>query len=473
MKIFYKNNNNQPSKFIITLILISISFCYQLTIASTLVNLNQNNNFADNNIIYNHSNLKPQLITLDFQNADVKHVLRTICYFGRYNLVMSDTVQGKINLKLEKISWQQALSLVLKTQHLGIRVNGNILRIAPNQELLDQDKIILEQDKLQDAVDTLITISFKLKYIKANLVKDMISNHHNNNELNINNKQNSPILSNRGSLLVDERSNIIFITDSQNHILAIKKLLHDIDIPVKQVLISARIVQADKNLESDLGSRIMALNKGKLSIANNLNNAIATNQKLLPQQPLITNFNEINPSLATIFSPTSSLLLGLELDAAELTGNSKTLSYPKIITSSYQTANIQQGMKIPYHNTSMSSSTTVTEFINASLSFTVTPQITEAGTVILDIEVHKDHPLAVAAGVTPPIDTNQISTKVEIIDGATLLIGGVFIDDYAQGQYAIPFLSKIPYLGWLFKQNSTKSNQKELLIYITPKILNP
>lgn len=192
----------------------------------------------------------------------------------------------------------------------------------------------------------------------------------------------------------------------------------------------------------------------------------------MPQQPLITNFAGINPSIATIFSPTSSLLLGLELDAAEIRGTSKTLSYPKIITSNYQSANIQQGMKIPYHNSSMNSSSTTTEFVNASLSFTVTPQITQAGTVILEIEVHKDHMIAVTAGVMPPIDTNQINTKVEISDGATLLIGGIFINDNTEGTFSVPWLSSIPYLGWLFKQKNIKLNQKELLIYITPRILH-
>jgi len=312
-----------------------------------------------------------------------------------------------------------------------------------------------------------------LKYAKAMAVKDMITQKaYNNNPESADSVHGIKMLSARGSLLIDERSNMLFIKDSPSYITGIKQLLKEIDNPVQQVMIEARIVQADKNLETELGARLLALNRGKINIANDLNSTLDIAQKSPTQQPLITNFANINPSIATIFSPTSSLLLGLELDAAEINGTSKTLSYPKIITSNYQSANIQQGMKIPYHNSSMNSSSTTTEFVNANLSFTVTPQITEAGTVILDIEVHKDHPIAVTAGIMPPIDTNQITTKVEISDGATLLIGGIFINDHADASSSVPWLSEIPYLGWLFKQKSSKSNQKELLIYITPRILH-
>jgi type IV pilus assembly protein PilQ len=415
-------------------------------------------------------------IAMDFQNADVKYVLRAICQFAGYNLVMSDTVQGSVTIKLEDISWDEALQLILQIKNLGLRKNGNILRIAPNAELLEQDKIVLEQNKLgnaKDSIEPLEFVTIKLKYAKAMAVKDMITQKaYNNNPESADSVHGIKMLSSRGSLLVDERSNSLFIKDSATYIQGIKQLLKEIDTPVQQVMIEARIVQADKSLEQELGSRLLALNRGKAIIANNLSSGLDIAQKTIPQQPLITNFANVNPSIATIFSPTSSLLLGLELDAAEINGTSKTLSYPKIITSNYQSANIQQGMKIPYHNSSMNSSSTTTEFVNANLSFTVTPQITQAGTVILEIEVHKDHMIAVTAGVMPPIDTNQINTKVEISDGATLLIGGIFINDNTEGSAAVPWLGSIPYLGWLFKQKSIKLNQKELLIYITPRILH-
>jgi type IV pilus assembly protein PilQ len=412
-------------------------------------------------------------ISMDFQNADVKYVLRAICQFAGYNLVMSDTVQGNVTLKLEDISWDRALQLILQIKNLGFRKNGNILRIAPNTELLEQDKILFEQSKLEHSVESLEFVTIRLKYARAMIAKDMITQKAfaNTNE-SADSIHGIKMLSSRGSLLVDERSNSLFIKDSPSYINGIRQLLKEIDIPVKQVLIEARVVQADKTLEQDLGSRLLALNKGKTIVSNNLNSGLDITQKSMPQQPLLTNFANTNPSIATIFSPTSTLLLGLELDAAEMRGDSKTLSYPKIITTNYQTANIQQGMKIPYHNSSMSSATTVTEFINASLSFTVTPQITEAGSVILDVEVHKDHPMPVAVGVMPAIDTNQITTKVEIANGSTLLIGGIFVNDSSEATTALPWLGDIPYLGWLFKQRALKSNQKELLIYITPRILN-
>ncbi len=299
---------------------------------------------------------KHNTIAMDFQNADVKYVLRAICQFAGYNLVMSDTVQGSVTIKLDDIKWDEALQLILQVKNLGLRKNGNILRIAPNAELLEQDKLSLERDKLQNSIAALESLEFvtlRLKYAKAMTVKDMITQKaFANNTESADSVHGIKMLSTRGSLLVDERSNSLFIKDSPSYINGIKQLIKEIDTPVKQVLIEARIVQADKTLEQDLGSRLLALNKGKTIVSNNLNNALDITQKTMPQQPLLTNFANTNPSIATIFSPTSTLLLGLELDAAEMRGSSKTLSYPKLITTNYQTANIQQGMKIPYHNSS-------------------------------------------------------------------------------------------------------------------------
>lgn len=462
-------------KFIVLVVYFGVA---QASTIQVNKNLADNANASDSLSIIKHIHNNPNNITLDFQNADVKYVLRAICQFAGYNVVMSDTVQGSVTIKLQDIKWDEALQLILQIKNLGYRKNGNILRIAPNSELLEQDKLVLEQNKLINSIDALESLEFvtiKLKYAKAMTVKDMITQkafaNASSNESG-DSVHGIKMLSSRGSLLVDERSNSLFIKDITTYINGIKQLIKEIDTPVKQVLIEARVVQADKTLEQDLGSRLLALNKGKTIVSNNLNSGLDVAQKTMPQQPLLTNFANTNPSIATIFSPTSTLLLGLELDAAEMRGISKTLSYPKIITSNYQTANIQQGMKIPYHNSSMSSATTVTEFINASLSFTVTPQITEAGSVILDVEVHKDHPMPVAVGVMPAIDTNQITTKVEIANGSTLLIGGIFVNDSSEATTAVPWLGDIPYLGWLFKQRALKSNQKELLIYITPRILN-
>ncbi len=323
---------------------------------STITQSLGNHNFSELLHIIKISHNNHNIISMDFQNADVKYVLRAICQFAGYNVVMSDTVQGSVTIKLEDIQWDQALQLILQIKNLGYRKNGNILRIAPNAELLEQDKLTIEQNKLgnaKDAIEPLEFVTIKLKYAKAMAAKDMITQKaYNNNPESADSVHGIKMLSSRGSLLVDERSNTLFIKDSPSYINGIKQLLKEIDTPVQQVMIEARIVQADKNLETELGARLLALNRGKINIANDLNSTLDIAQKLLPQQPLITNFANINPSIATIFSPTSSLLLGLELDAAEINGISKTLSYPKIITSNYQSANIQQGMKIPYHKTS-------------------------------------------------------------------------------------------------------------------------
>lgn len=223
-----------------------------------------------------HNN--PNNITLDFQNADVKYVLRAICQFAGYNLVMSDTVQGSVTIKLEDIKWDQALQLILQIKNLGLRKNGNILRIAPNAELLEQDKISLEQNKFTNSIETLEPLEFvtlKLKYAKAMAVKDMITQKaYNNNPESADSIHGIKMLSSRGSLLVDERSNMLFIKDSQIYINGIKQLIKEIDTPVQQVMIEARIVQADKNLETEIGSRLLALNRGKPIIANNLNSRL-------------------------------------------------------------------------------------------------------------------------------------------------------------------------------------------------------
>lgn len=435
-------------------------------------------------------------VSFNFQNIDLRALLQLLSDFSGYNILVSDSVTGNISIKLNNVPWTQALDTILETKGLGIKHMGNILRIAPIAELLALNKQQQDSQNMQEKLEPLNTLTIHLKYAQAASIQNMIlqksvvvnSTVSTSNSHNID--QSASLLSDRGTVLVDPRTNTIIANDTTEHLQEIDNLINKVDIPVKQVLIEARIVEAKSLFEKDLGTRLLLAGvTNNLTYANSLENGVTIKQQginllgngssasdgvgngtnNLVNQSFATMPNAA--SLATIFSPNSSNLIGLEIDALEQQSQGRTISSPKIMTANYQTANIQQGVQIPYQQASSAGNTNVA-FVNATLSLQVTPQITEDNFILLNINLQKDSPsnTLVVQG-TPAIDTSSINTQVRMQDGATVLVGGVYVDSNQKTLNEIPWLGDIPYIGWLFKAVTNKNTKNELLIFITPRII--
>jgi type IV pilus assembly protein PilQ len=449
------------------------------------------------------SDSKSDKVTFNFQNIDVRALLQLLSDFSGYNILVSDSVTGSMSIKLNNVPWDQALQIILTTKGLGMRRDGNVIRIAPVGELDTMNKLQQEGRKTQEATEPLDTVTIRLKYSQAATIQSMIqqkgsgsagSSSDSNGSVSTGsssgpggsstklaqgNNANS-LLSFRGSILVDTRTNTIIINDTPSHLKDIRDLIDKIDIPVKQVLIEARIVEANSNFEKDLGMRLLLAGiGGSLTYSNTLENGVTINQTGInavsanPAGFVNQNFGLAGgASMSTIFAPNSNTLIGLEVDALELQSQGRTISSPKVMTANYQAANIQQGVQIPYQQATSAGNTNVA-FVNATLSLQVTPQITDDGYVLLNVNVQKDSPnTKLQVQGTPSIDTNSVNTQVRVKDGSTILVGGIYVDDQQKIEEQIPLLGDIPYLGWLFKSQSTKTSKKELLIFITPRIIS-
>ncbi len=456
--------------------------------------LKQNNSQISNN----PNNEKTNKVSLNFQNIDVRALLQLMADFSGYNVLVSDGVKGTMSLKLNDVPWNQALTIILNAKGLGMRQEGNVIRIAPLTEITDIDKQALDTKTASEAVETLETVTWRLKYTQASLVQTMLQK-----PFGFDDKTNkaTSLLSNRGSVLIDARTNTLIVNDVPSRIQAIRELINKIDIPVKMVLIEARIVEANSDFERSLGTRLFLSGiAGGITYSNTLENAVNINQNGINTlssnaftnggsssggssdstsssssggSTANTNFGTaVTSSIAMIFSPNSNNLIGLEIDALEAQNSGKTISSPKVMTANYQVASIQQGVQIPYQQLTSTGNTSIA-FINAVLSLRVTPQITDDGNILLNIDIHKDTPnTKLVVQGTPSIDTNSVTTGVQVLDGSTILVGGVYIDDQQHVEDKVPWLGDIPYLGWLFKSVYDSTNKKELLIFITPKIIS-
>lgn len=449
------------------------------------------------------SDSKSDKVTFNFQNIDVRALLQLLSDFSGYNILVSDSVTGSMSIKLNNVPWDQALQIILTTKGLGMRRDGNVIRIAPVGELDAMNKLQQEGRKTQEATEPLDTATIRLKYSQAATIQSMIqqkgsgsagSSSDNNGSVSTGTSTGpggssttlaqgsnaNSLLSSRGSILVDTRTNTIIINDTPSHLKDIRDLIDKIDIPVKQVLIEARIVEANSNFEKDLGMRLLLAGiGGSLTYSNTLENGVTINQTGInavsasPAGFVNQNFGVSGgASMSTIFAPNSNTLIGLEVDALELQSQGRTISSPKVMTANYQAANIQQGVQIPYQQATSAGNTNVA-FVNATLSLQVTPQITDDGYVLLNVQVQKDSPnTKLQVQGTPSIDTNSVNTQVRVKDGSTILVGGIYVDDQQKIEEQVPLLGDIPYLGWLFKSQSTKTAKKELLIFITPRIIS-
>jgi len=409
-------------------------------------------------------------LTLNFQKIDVREALNVIADFTGTNIVISDTVKGNITLRLKDVPWDQAFDIILQSRGLDMRKNGNVIQVAPREEIAAKEKIDLTAHQELSELEDLRTESFQLSYQKGDAVAAMLTN----------DKQR--LLSKRGSAVVDERTNTVFVQDTPSHLEEARKLINKIDVPVRQVMIEARIVEATDNFGKNLGVRLGYNSNDAFSIGNSTRlfgnigaNSVTAGPLAGTTMPADTpNVNLPSAGAAgtfsmLLFNSSASKLLSVELTALETDSKGKVISSPRVVTADQTEALIETGTEIPYQQASSSGATNVA-FKNATLSLSVKPQITPDDNVIMDIKVNKDSVGQLYSGV-PSIDTNKVTTQVLVENGGTVVIGGVYAQTQSDGVTKVPLLGDIPGLGYFFRSTAKVDNKSELLVFITPKIL--
>lgn len=436
-------------------------------------------------------------ISVDFQNVEIRSVLHLLSQFTEMNIVASDNVAGNITLNLINVPWDQALDLILKSKNLDMRSNGNVILVAPANELAEQEAKELEaQQKVEDFLP-LRTEYIRLNYANAADLMTLISQGRNSgSSTNVNNDRDTgTLLSNRGTVTVDTRTNTLIIKDTSDSIENIRALISKIDIPVRQVMIEARIVSATDNFSKEMGVKWGILSNGAATNRNLLvggsdqtladlkdftieSSTVNGQQQSYPSYS-ITRPDNLNVDLG-VSNPAgriafgllsmSDLMIDLELSAMQADGRGEVISTPKILTMDKQTAKVSSGTKIPYQGESEGGGTT-TQFEEAVLSLEVTPNITPEGKISLKLDIENGRPNPVSDG-TILIDTDTLSTNVIIDDGQTIVLGGIFRNQIFNSTEKVPFLGDMPYVGRLFKKDMRRNDKQELLIFVTPKLIN-
>jgi type IV pilus assembly protein PilQ len=425
-------------------------------------------------------------LSLNFQNVEVRAVLQVIADFTGLNIITSDSVNGSLTLRLKDVPWDQALDIVMQAKGLDMRKNGSVIWIAPKDELLTKEKLDLEQKAQIAELEPLRTETFQLNYQKAEAFKKVFG-------IDASSGGNS-ILSKRGSAVVDPRTNQLFITDIPSKLEEIRKLVQKVDVASRQVLIEARIVEANDTFSKNLGAKLAFGYRGSPNNANfeasgqqtgttktaggsapdavGLNSAAlqTVNGNAVNLPALGINGNTPGSLALTLFNAAASKFIGLELSALEADGKGKIISSPRVITADQLKALIEQGTELPYQQATSSGATSVS-FRKANLKLEVTPQITPDGNVILDVDINKDSVGQVtSAGFA--IDTKHVKTQVLIDNGGTVVIGGIFQQTERSSVSKVPLFGDIPIFGNLFKTTGTTNDKTELLIFLTPKIVS-
>jgi len=425
-------------------------------------------------------------LTLNFQDIDVRAVLQLLADTSGQNIVVSDTVRGRVTLRLQNVPWDQALDIVLRTKGLDMRKKDNVILVAPQAEIAAREKAELEARQDIQELAPLRTEFLQVNYAKASDIATLIKS------------GGGSLLSERGSVSIDERTNTLLVRDTAEQLEQIRSMVATLDIPVRQVLIESRIVIVNDDFSRELGIRagftrvsddvadLFAISGSAQStdtiIGSALDNLADTGQPYPVEVPF-GNFDRYNVNMpvsnpagriALAILDFDDFLIDLEISAAQAEGKGEIVSSPRVITANQREAVIEQGVEIPYQE-SASSGATTTSFKKAVLSLKVTPQITPDDRVILDLEVNKDSvgelvPSA-TGGFVPSIDTRSITTQVLVDDGQTVVLGGILETDRREAERKVPFLGDIPGLGRLFKSTSRSNDRDELLIFVTPKIL--
>ena len=420
-------------------------------------------------------------LSLDFQDIEVRAVLQIIADFTGLNLVVSDAVTGRVTLRLKDVPWDQALDVILKTKGLDKRLMGPVLLVAPVAELKAQEELELASRQQLRALAPLETVHLEVNYANASDVFALLEAS--------GGEGGEGVLSPRGRVLVDDRTNSIILTETAPRIAAFRELLTRLDVPVKQVLIEARIVTVNTSFAKSLGLRWRLLGADRYEEGEpfvHLGDSIATlgairksaSEAGKEDVPLGGIDDGLLVDLGLDSAPGSlalglldkRFLLELELDLLETEGQAEVIARPKVITADRQEASIASGTQVPYQEAAGEGATS-TAFVEAVLGLTVRPRITPDQRIIMDLSVSHDSVGEASAGGPPPINTNRIKTQVLVEDSQTVVLGGVFITRVAEGKSRTPFLSRIPLIGRLFRTRTRTESESELLIFITPRLL--
>ena len=431
-------------------------------------------------------------LSLNFQNIEVRSLLQVIADFTNFNVVTSDSVSGAVTLRLKDVPWDQALDIILQAKGLGMRKTGNVLWIAPKDEIAAREKQELESKASIESLETLRTQGFQMNYAKASDIATQLTASGSGGS----GANSARILSNRGSVISEPRTNQLFVTDIPSKLEQVQQLIAKLDVPVRQVLIEARIVEADDRFGRSLGVRLggsdlRGIRGGDAGYAVGGTNRIAfggsydavSSTTLESENNMdTTNTSFVNlPSVGaggfpaaafavSLFSSAANRFLNLEISALEADGRGKIVSSPRVVTADQVKALIEQGTEYPYQ-TATSSGATALSFRKANLKLEVTPQITPEGSIILDVDVNKDsRGETTAAGIA--INTKHVQTQVLVENGGTVVIGGIFEQTEIDDVTKVPLLGDIPVMGNLFKNRSKTSNKSELLIFITPRVIS-
>jgi type IV pilus assembly protein PilQ len=414
-------------------------------------------------------------LSLNFQNIEVRSLLQVIADFTNFNVVTSDSVNGAVTLRLKDVPWDQALDIILQAKGLGMRKSGNVLWIAPKDEIAAREKQELEAKASIESLETLRTQGFQMNYAKAADIAAQITATGSGGGSSANSAR---ILSARGSVISEARTNQLFVTDIPSRLEQVQALIAKMDIPIRQVLIEARIVEANDSFGRSLGVRLGGSTLGDVGGGNT---RVGFGPTYSATSSTLQNGSFLNlPSsgaggfspatlAVSLFSPSSSRFLNLEISALEADGRGKIVSSPRVVTADQVKALIEQGTEFPYQ-TATSSGATAVEFRKANLKLEVTPQITPEGSIILDVDVNKDsRGETTSAGIA--INTKHVQTQVLVENGGTVVIGGIFELTESENISKVPLLGDLPVVGNLFKNKNNVSNKSELLIFITPRVI--
>lgn len=428
-------------------------------------------------------------LSLEFQDVSVRTILEVLAQHTNTNIVASDSVSGNITLRLINVPWDQALDIILKSKNLDKRVNGNVIWVAPAAELAKQEADELKAQQEKKVLDPLRTEYIRLNYAKAENVRTLIGAGRATSDRS---SGNTSLLTDRGTVTIDSRTNTLIVKDTAETISNIRDLISKIDIAVKQVMIEARIVSATDTFSKELGVKWGILSQGAASnrnllVGGNLSTidslktyTTATNSDgtTYPVYSGITAANNLSVNLGATNAAgsiafgllsISDLLLDLELSAMQADNKGEVISSPKVLTADKQTARIMSGTQIPYQEASASGATS-TSFVEAALSLEVTPNITPEGRIGMDLSIENGSP-TIVNGATA-ISKDSIKTNVVVDDGQTVVLGGVFKNTLGNDVTKIPFLGDLPYVDRFFKRTSKSNNKQELLIFVTPKLVN-
>lgn len=414
-------------------------------------------------------------ISLNFQNIDIQAVLQVFADFSGLNLVPTDSVRGPVSVRLSEVPWQQALNIVLQSKGLVSRQEGRVMWIAPQGEWAMREKKQLDAQAALEAVSPLQMLALRLQYARATEVAQRLQG-------GAVGSAGGRWLSARGSVLAEPRTNQLFISDLPARVLDLQKMLAQLDVPVRQILIEARIVEADDQFGQSLGVRLgtglaipMQVQGRSNTLAVGANNqpkaagTVSGNQVNLPAGSAGQTLNAPATFAVSLFNAAADRFINVEISALEAAGLGKVVSRPRVVTADQTKALIEQGTELPYQ-TALGNGVTAISFRKANLKLEVTPQITPDGSVVLDVDVNRDS----VGQITPAgyaINTKHVKTQVRVEDGGTVVLGGIFEETNRHDDAKVPGLGDVPGLGWLFKNRDQSRRKSELLIFLTPRVV--